>query len=107
MLIVVANIEGLLDLFTKGGMKQAIEATKADAGTISIIETARVTESELRTARDEALRIARIRQPFSKPEARNQMIAMGFPLKNARELSVVLLTQTAGLTFGFNSSDGD
>jgi hypothetical protein len=35
------------------------------------------------------------------------MIAMGYPLKNARVIAGELLSLTAGLTLGFNASDGD
>jgi hypothetical protein len=34
-------------------------------------------------------------------------VAVGFPLKNARQQLTALLGLTAGVSMGFNASDGD
>ncbi|MEZ5843167.1 MAG: imelysin family protein [Hyphomicrobiaceae bacterium] len=107
MTLVTANIEGLRELYTSGGIQQAIIAANVEDADVSVSANARLIAGELRTALDEARRLLHHRQPFARPDARQQMLAMGFPLKNARVQAAALLTLTAGLTLGFNSSDGD
>jgi hypothetical protein len=46
-------------------------------------------------------------KPFDDPDITVRLISMGFPLKNARAQLTTLMAATAGLTLGFNSSDGD
>jgi predicted lipoprotein len=100
-----ANIEGLQELFTEGGMREAVIAGSAERA-VDVAAKAKVVASELATARAIASEVIDSRRPFEGETAR-RLIAMGFPLKNARVLTGELLALTAGLTFGFNASDGD
>jgi predicted lipoprotein len=100
-----ANIEGLQELFTEGGMREAVIAGAAER-TVDVSAKAKVVANELATARAIASEVIGSRRPFEGETAR-RLIAMGFPLKNARVLTGELLALAAGLTFGFNASDGD
>lgn len=97
---IAASIDGLLDLYNAGGLEQRIAT--ADAGIASVIET------ELVTARDHARSIT---VPFAEAKTTEsefrKMIAMGFPMKNARSLAAELMTKATGLSIGFNAGDGD
>jgi|GEM_PF-99268 len=104
MRLVRANIEGLLGLFSEGGLKDAI-ILAGGARTGAVTAKAELIANELRTARGIAEEVIASSQPFEGETAR-RLIAIGYPLKNARVLTGELLTQTAGLTFGFNASDG-
>jgi predicted lipoprotein len=100
-----ANIEGLQKLFADAGMRDAIVAGAAERA-VDVAAKAKVVASEFATARAIADEVIGSRRPFEGETAR-RLIALGFPLKNARALTAELLALTAGLTFGFNASDGD
>jgi predicted lipoprotein len=105
--LVRAEIDGLFDLYTEGGMLDAILATKIQGQEEHISGNAKVVTNELKTARGVADELVDVRDPFTTDASRRRMIAMGFPLKNARVIAGELLSLTAGLTLGFNASDGD
>ena len=107
MRLVTANIEGLRELFQKGGMAAAIVATDVRDATVSLPSNTRLIAGELKTANDAARALIGAKRPFDNAASANRLLAMGFPLKNARAQATALLTLTAGLTLGFNSSDGD
>lgn len=105
--LTVANLEGLRDLYTAGGMQNAILATDRAKGVASLPASSRLVLNELNTAHKIAKKVVGVSKPFDDPGIPSQLIAMGFPLKNARGQLTVLMAATAGLTLGFNSSDGD
>lgn len=105
--LVRAEIDGLLDLYTEGGMLDAILATKVPGQEAHISGNAKLVTNELKTARGVADELIDVRDPFTTDASRRRMIAMGFPLKNGRMIAGELLSLTAGLTLGFNASDGD
>jgi hypothetical protein len=72
-----------------------------------IAAKARLVAAELASARDIVAASARVPSPFDDAAVSRRLIAVGFPLKNARELAHEVLALTANLTLGFNSSDGD
>jgi predicted lipoprotein len=105
--LVRAQCDGLLDLFTNGGMRAAIAASKVGEHGVSVPDNAALVVNELGTARSIADELLATPKPFDGGPASRRLVAMGFPLKNAREQAAALLTLTAGLTMGFNASDGD
>ncbi|HXF54485.1 MAG TPA: imelysin family protein [Hyphomicrobiaceae bacterium] len=105
MRLVRSNIDGLLHLFFGGGLKDAIISASGTRSNV-VAAKADVVANELKTARGIVEEVIASRQPFEGKTAR-RLIAMGYPLKNARVLTGELLAETAGLTFGFNASDGD
>ncbi len=107
MRLVQANIDGLHDLWTAGGMQAAIIATRAPEATGTIPELAALVGLELGTASKLAGALLIHRKPFDGGTATRSIISMGFPLKNARHRANLLLGEVAGVTLGFNSSDGD
>ena len=51
--------------------------------------------------------LAREDDSFAQPDILRKLIPIGFPLKNIRSNAVALLKDAAGLSIGFNASDGD
>jgi predicted lipoprotein len=100
--LIIANVEGLRDLLTESGLSEAIpEGAPARSVMRSV-----ATELDLA--------IPRLRQiaglapnPFQDGAARSQLIALGFPLKNAHDATLSAMSEAAGLSVGFNSLDGD
>ena len=105
--LVRGEIDGMLDLYTEGGIQDAVLATKVRDQEAHISGTAKLVTNELKTARGIADELIAVRDPFAGEASRRRMIAMGFPLKNGRLIAGDLLSLTAGLTLGFNASDGD
>ena len=64
-------------------------------------------QNEIETARDQVRRLVRQGKPFDADAMMRPLVAVGFPLKNAREQLIALMGLTAGLSMGFNASDGD
>jgi uncharacterized protein len=100
--LAIANIEGLRALLLDTGLSEpptpsapphsVMQATVAEFGTaISTIRKA----------------MALSKKPFGDAAARNQLILVGFPLKNAFDTGAAHLAQEAGLSIGFNALDGD
>jgi predicted lipoprotein len=100
--LIIANVEGLRALLIESGLSDAVtEGAQARSVMQSV-----ATELELA--------IPRLRQiagqdpnPFQDSAARSQVIALGFPLKNAHDATVAAMSEAAGLSIGFNSLDGD
>ncbi len=105
--LTTANLEGLRDLYTTGGIQKAIVATESVDGIASVPDNAALVLNEINTALKIARRLIGVPRPFDNSDITRRLIAMGFPLKNARTQLTILMAATAGLTLGFNSSDGD
>ena len=105
--LTTANIEGLRDLYTTGGMQQAIIGTGRAKGVANLQSNAKLVLSEITTAHTISKRLVGVSKPFDNPDILSRLLSVGFPLKNARTQLAILMAATAGLTLGFNSSDGD
>lgn len=106
MRLVDANIKGLIDLFRAGGLQSAIVATGFKTRELDASLNADLVARELTTAEETAVQLITAARPFEGANAQ-RLVAIGFPLKNARVQLGALLVETAGLTLGFNASDGD
>jgi uncharacterized protein len=102
-----ANIDGLLELYELGGMHRAIAPPDRPDDPDGVAAKARLVASELASARDVVAASTKVHSPFDHAPTSRRLTSVGFPLKNARELALEVLTLTANLTLGFNSSDGD
>ncbi len=102
-----AGIDGLHHLYTAGGLHKAILDTSAAHPGVTVPLNAKLVRNEIETARGEILRLVRQGKPFDADKMMQPLVAVGFPLKNAREQVIALLGLTAGLSMGFNASDGD
>jgi predicted lipoprotein len=105
--LVQAGLEGLRGLFTAGGMQKAIVAVKHNNPTVNTRINARLVVQEIETALDQIRKLSRRSRPLDPVAMQGPLIAVGFPLKNARLQAAALLTLTANLSIGFNASDGD
>lgn len=102
-----AGMDGLHHLYTAGGLHKAILDTSAAHPGVTVPLNAKLVRNEIETARGEIVKLARQGKPFDADKMMQPLVAVGFPLKNAREQAVALLGLTAGLSMGFNASDGD
>ncbi len=102
-----AGLDGLQHLYETGGVHTAIVATSKSHPGVTVPLNAKLVASEIETARREMQRIRRTGKPFDASAMMQPFVAMGFPLKNARQQLTALLGLTAGLSMGFNASDGD
>jgi hypothetical protein len=100
--LTIADIEGLRALLVESGLVEPMQEG-ASAGTVmqSVAAELQATIPNIRKA------AAQSATPFQDAAARNTLILLGFPLKNARDVVLNHLTQEAGLSMGFNSLDGD
>jgi len=105
--LVMANIEGLRELYDEGGIERTIIAADRDAASSGSDALAHLVANELATARAGLAAIVGVRSPFDDDRSAQRIIAIGFPLKNARVTAASLLSTAAGLPTGFNASDGD
>jgi len=100
MRAIQAELEGLIDLFEKGGLKSRIEKQESGMGDAISLDLAQALKSF------ERIQLP-IKEAAKNTEAENELIATGFPLKNAREQATRVLSEAAGLSMGFNALDGD
>lgn len=109
MRAISAKAGGLLDLYTKGGIQQAILAFGPAAGPkqTEFRKDAGAVSAELRRVRTITLALVPQSRPFDDQKTAAWLIQTGFPLKNARFLASRLLHQTAGIPMGFTANDGD
>lgn len=107
MTLITANVVGLQNLFNEGGIGDAILATGMTHPSIGIAANVDLVRRELATARKEVSSVGRGPEIFQADSSVQRLIASGFPLKNAAFQTAALLSVTAGLTLGFNASDGD
>ncbi|MFN3744457.1 MAG: imelysin family protein [Hyphomicrobiaceae bacterium] len=102
-----AGLDGLYDLYATAGMHKAIADTSGAHPGVTVPLNAKLVEREIATARNQIRRLVRQGKPFDPDAMMQPLVAIGFPLKNAREQAVALLGLTAGVSIGFNASDGD
>lgn len=107
MRLVQANIDGIRDMWTTGGLEAAIISARAPAPTDSVPEIAALVAGELATASRLAGSLLGQPAALDGGKATRTIVSMGFPLKNARYHAMALFTEVAGVTLGFNASDGD
>lgn len=103
MRLVHANIQGLIDLFGGGGVQRTIVATGLTTRELDVALNADLVARELTTAEQTVAALVSAARPFEGASAQ-RLVAIGFPLKNARVQCGALLLETAGLTLGFNAS---
>ena len=105
MPLIHANVHAARDLLIDGGLADAYlaqkERTPAAVGNISSIA------SEFKLTLDATAALAAKADPFASDNIRGKLAAVGFPLKKLRAQTVSRLKQAAGLSVGFNASDGD
>lgn len=102
-----AGMDGLHHLYTAGGLHKTILDTSPSHPGVTVPLNAKLVRNEIETARNEIVKLARRGKPFNADTMMQPLVAVGFPLKNAREQAIALLGLTAGLSMGFNASDGD
>ncbi len=102
-----AGLDGLHHLYMVGGMNKAIVDTSGAHPGVTVPLNAKLVEREIETARDQVRRLARQGKPFDPDAMMQPFVALGYPLKNARMQLTALLGLTAGISMGFNASDGD
>ena len=113
MRAIAAKAAGLLDLYAKGGIQQAIMTARMTARPVTdrkpseITTDAKAVASELRTVRSITLALIQQPRPFDDRTSTARLIQTGVPLKNARFIAAQLLTLTAGIPMGFTAADGD
>lgn len=102
-----AGLDGLDRLYTTAGMQQAIvDTAKAHPG-VTVPLNAKLVRSEIESARNQLRRLVRQGKPFDADAMMQPLVAVGYPLKNARMQLAALLGLTAGVSMGFNATDGD
>ncbi|MGI9520257.1 MAG: imelysin family protein [Hyphomicrobiaceae bacterium] len=105
MTLIAANIVSARDLLFRGGLANAYLESQ-DQGPIAI-----GIMSSLKSEFDLTIRAARAltnrNDVFARPDVRRNLMLVGFPLKNIRTQSVAAMKRAAGLSIGFNASDGD
>lgn len=106
MPLILANIEGLRDLFEKGGLSAAYVRSYPGHEAEMKSNMASVM-SEFGFALNAARRLAKDPDPFARKDIVQQLNPIGFPLKSIRTVGGGLLKEAAGLSMGFNASDGD
>lgn len=103
-----ANIEGLRSLLSDGGFvarQSDPPVTDPDKQVMTVLGTIR---DELTRAIDEAAAAEKLSAtPFADDAAREKLIAMGFPLKNAYATGGQTIAEQASITLGFSALDGD
>ncbi|MCB1510243.1 MAG: hypothetical protein KDJ36_05015, partial [Hyphomicrobiaceae bacterium] len=100
-----ANMVAAQKLLTSGGLAQAYvlardnsEEARGDMSSLT---------SEFRITIAAVDKLARMSDAFARPDTRGRLVALGAPLKNIKVRTVGLLKDAAGLSIGFNASDGD
>ncbi len=103
-----SNIEGLQSLLSDGGFI-------AHQTEPPILDPEKTKNTTLGAIKDEmsgaiaaaALAMKLSKTPFSNDAAREKLIGMGFPLKNAYLTGGQAIADQAGITIGFSALDGD
>ena len=102
-----AGLDGLHHLYTTAGLHKAIVDTARAHPDVTVPLNAKLVEREIETARNQVTRLSRQGKPFDADAMMQPFVAIGYPLKNARMQLTALLGLTAGVSMGFNASDGD
>lgn len=105
MVLIHANLTAARDLLRLSGIADAYLKARSRA---------RDAEGEMARAfwefeklLETTGRLAQQVRPFKAPETKMELIAIGFPLKSLRLQTVPQIKAVAGLSIGFNASDGD
>lgn len=106
MVLIDGTLAGARDLLFVGGVADFYLAKKArtDVTADSAISSIQDEFKLLLRATGE---LAALERPFQQPTTRGRLIAIGFPLKSLRQRVVARVKAAAGLSIGFNASDGD
>jgi uncharacterized protein len=107
LLLFQAGLEGLHHLYMAAGIHKAIVDTTKAHPDVTVSLNAGLALREIETGRDRLRRLARQGRRFDPDGMMQPLVAIGFPLKNARLQVSALLGLTAGISMGFNASDGD
>jgi predicted lipoprotein len=107
LLFVTSNIEGLQDLYAKGGIGQGFVDTGFRSPEVNVRTDSDAITRELKQAEEVSRSLIGATNPFGDRASWQRLVDMGFPLRTARIQAANLFTQAADLTLGFNSSDGD
>lgn len=102
-----AGLDGIHHLYLAAGMHKAIVDTAAAHPQVTVPLNAKLVLSEIETARTGVQRLVRQGKPFDADAMMQPFVAIGFPLRNARQHLTALLGLTAGISMGFNATDGD
>jgi uncharacterized protein len=100
--LIIANVEGLRALLIETGLADAVpEGAPARSVLRSVAVELDMTLARMR-------RIAGASSDAFRPDtARSQLMALGWPLRNAHDALSGAMAEAAGLSIGFNSLDGD
>ncbi len=105
--LVSANVYGILDLYSTGGLEGAL-VRAANAGKLFVVlPRIRRLAGDLRFTRDRLAGLRALRRPFADGSDTSGIISVGFPLKSARAEAATLLTLVAGVPADFTVTDGD
>ena len=94
------NLEGVRTLFAEGGFAGIVAAESPGVEDSILFDLNRVIN--ILKAVDEP-----IAEAVRDPAQRNKLEALRIALKSARDTAAALISQGAGLSFGFNALDGD
>lgn len=105
MVLLHANMLGAQALFKEAGLAKAYRDSQADKEkAMSMLSS---IESEFKLVLRATAPLAAMADPFSKPDIKQRLIVVGFPLKSIRLQGLPVIKSAAGLAAGFNASDGD
>jgi uncharacterized protein len=102
-----AGLDGLHRLYMTAGLHKAIVDTAKVHPGVTVPLNAKLVKNEIETARNQLRRLVRQGKPFDADAMMQPFVAVGYPLKNARQQLAALLGLTAGVSMGFNATDGD
>lgn len=106
--LIAADIEGLSALLKDSGFLDEGVVASPGAPSNETAATLRAIAEELGLAIKAAKKAAALSPtPFTDPKGKEQLVLMGFPLRNARFTGGAALSSAAGLGIGLNASDGD
>lgn len=106
MVLIDANIRGIRGLFVDGGLSDAYIASKPYDGERAEDAMNNIT-NELTFLLRMSGKLVGDGQLFSDPKQTQRLVPIGYPLRSIRANAVGLLKSAAGLSIGFNASDGD
>ncbi len=106
MVLIDGNIASARDLFAIGGLagNYLASAPSSDPTGASAAASIKAEFNKLLSTTGE---LAALSKPFKQKTTRGRLIAIGFPLKSIRQRVVSRVKDAAGLSIGFNASDGD
>lgn len=97
---IAANLEGIFQLFGEGGLLERIERHETGMG-MAIRNDLKASLKQLKSIK------LPMKAAAQDPDAEDKLMAVGFPLRTAREETARVLAEAAGLSLGFNALDGD